>query len=72
MRILSFICFFQLSIVGLNPQNQGITLQRCEGDCDTNADCEGDLKCFERKTNDPNPPGCSGTPHKNYDYCYDG
>lgn len=32
----------------------------CEGDCDTNAECRGDLVCFQRNAGD-NVPGCSLT-----------
>jgi len=45
-------------------------LQACEGDCDSDDDCAGDLKCFKRKSA-PLVPGCSGTPRLNIDYCYD-
>ena len=46
-------------------------LDRCEGDCDTDADCKGNLKCFQRNNGEP-VPGCSGNPsRRDYDYCYD-
>jgi len=42
----------------------------CEGDCDKDSHCEGDLRCFE--TNGHNDvPGCQGNLVKNRDYCYD-
>ena len=31
----------------------------CEGDCDNDDDCEGDLECYQRGKND-SVPGCSG------------
>jgi hypothetical protein len=31
----------------------------CEGDCDTNDDCEGDLVCYQRDPGD-DIPGCDG------------
>jgi len=31
----------------------------CEGDCDNDDGCSGDLKCFQRDGNEP-VPGCSG------------
>jgi hypothetical protein len=34
-------------------------LGRCQGECDTNEDCEGDLICFQRDPGDP-VPGCLG------------
>ena len=47
----------------------------CEGDCDIDSDCEGDLECF--KSQDVNAvPGCSGTrptrprDDNKVDYCY--
>ena len=39
------------------PTNQ-CTL--CEGDCDNDEDCEGDLICFQREPYDP-VPGCQGS-----------
>lgn len=31
----------------------------CEGDCDRDSDCKGDLKCFHRdEDDDPLTPGC--------------
>lgn len=36
--------------------------EKCEGDCDTDTDCQGDLVCFQRrgKTKNADVPGCSG------------
>ena len=46
-------------------------LDKCEGDCDTDADCKGNLKCFQRSNGEP-VPGCSGAgARRDYDYCYD-
>ena len=33
--------------------------EKCEGDCDSNADCDGSLTCFFRNGLE-NVPGCSG------------
>ena len=41
----------------------------CEGDCDRNADCAGDLKCFQR-SGTTRVPGCSGSGSPGADYCY--
>lgn len=47
----------------------------CQGDCDSDDDCEGDLKCF--RDDDPKTvPGCQGNRRKNrsgnrVDFCYD-
>ena len=45
-------------------------LDRCEGNCNTDDDCLGDLKCFVRNHFEP-VPGCSGLGEKGRDYCYD-
>jgi hypothetical protein len=54
--------------VGLDPKNLG----RCEGDCDADSDCIGDLVCFGR-TGAPflDVPGCSGglDDASLFDYC---
>ena len=42
----------------------------CEGECDNDAQCKGDLKCFLRTGFTP-VPGCSGTGIEDWDYCYD-
>ena len=55
--------------MGWDSDTSTTKLTKCEGDCDTNADCDGTLQCFHRAHNDPNPPGCSGTPVGSQDYC---
>ena len=46
----------------------------CQGDCDDDLDCAGDLKCFKR-SNGEDVPGCIGNTEANAglgtDYCYD-
>ena len=45
----------------------------CEGDCDTDNDCAGALKCFQRDASSSLVPGCQagGTGDvSSYDYCY--
>jgi Ca2+-binding EF-hand superfamily protein len=54
-----------------NPGGGGL----CEGDCDTDADCAGALKCFHRSSTDSAVPGCaesdiSAANPTNWDYCY--
>ena len=47
-------------------------LNECEGDCDEDKDCAGDLICFERKSNEyKSVPGCLGgeTDSSGTDYC---
>ena len=48
------------------------TLGNCEGDCDKDEHCAGDLKCFHRSSGGP-VPGCEGTypEHISWDFCYD-
>jgi hypothetical protein len=41
----------------------------CEGDCDSDSDCESGLKCFLR-SGFKAVPGCSGRGHNGADYCY--
>jgi len=54
-----------LSWLGWSP---GSGLTECEGDCDYDSDCSGNLLCFH----DGVPPGCSGSVYSSYsDYCYD-
>ena len=43
---------------------------QCEGDCDRDTDCRGNLICFQR-TGDENVAGCWGTALDGWDYCYD-
>jgi len=55
---------------GCTPQSQ---CDVCEGDCDSDADCMGGYKCFQRDYGEK-VPGCfrggSGD-ERAYDYCYD-
>ena len=43
---------------------------QCEGDCDRDTDCEGDLICFQRE-DDESVAGCIGDASSGWDYCYD-
>lgn len=63
--------FYSLIEAG-NDGNPGAAfpLGRCEGDCDNNGDCEGDLICFQRNENDE-VPGCRGDADAAMDYCTD-
>lgn len=46
-------------------------LQACDGDCDSDDDCFGNLKCLQRG-GDEEVPGCIGTyAVAKKDYCYD-
>ena len=45
--------------------------EECEGDCDNDDQCAGDLVCFYNGAGETNvPPGCHGTASNNWDYCY--
>jgi hypothetical protein len=44
-------------------------LPECSGDCDSDYDCFGDLKCWERRGLDP-VLGCNGLGKSGKDYCY--
>ena len=48
---------------GLNP---GSGLQRCQGDCDSDGDCTGDLVCYQRDDTHAHVPGCAGTPREDW------
>jgi len=52
---------------GPNPDHM---LSQCEGDCDKDSMCEGDLICFNRDEGEP-VPGCTGVPYGVFDYCID-
>ena len=42
----------------------------CEGDCDSDQQCRGDLKCFQRNGVQA-VPGCMGSGTSGSDYCYE-
>eukprot|EP01084_Bolivina_argentea_P253259 425347_1 len=48
----------------------GKNLIECQGDCDSDSDCLGDLKCYQRNSGEGGAPGCIGTPTDGWDYCY--
>ena len=50
--------------------NYNFPLKVCEGDCDSNQDCEGGLVCFQRNSFEP-VPGCTGNGVWRLDYCID-
>jgi hypothetical protein len=52
------------------PKNN-FPLGKCEGDCDEDKDCNGNLICYQRGDNNPNEsvPGCQGTGSSKADYC---
>ena len=52
-----------------NKGNKGDIMGVCEGDCDNNSECAGDLYCFQRSANEV-VPGCVGAGVRGKDYCY--
>jgi len=54
-----------------NGWNPVLPLGLCEGDCDSNDECMGDLVCFLRNNYEPVPmcSGGSGGDRSGYDYC---
>ena len=59
--------------IELSGSNDGSArnLQRCVGECDSNAQCAPGLLCFQRSNDEP-IPGCKGSGSgRDWDYCYD-
>lgn len=46
----------------------GFNLEQCQGNCNSDNNCAGELKCFQRSGLDP-VPGCSGTGRRHIRYC---
>ena len=42
-----------------NEGNNGDIMGVCEGDCDNDSECAGDMICFQRPSNEV-VPGCVG------------
>ena len=46
----------------------------CEGDCDHDSQCKGDLRCFQRTSSTQTVPGCENIGYVkstgDHDYCY--
>ena len=58
-----------LQVVGNNGLPSSVfPLGRCQGDCDENVDCAGELVCFQRDAGQA-VPGCKGTAVESNDYC---
>jgi len=53
-----------VSVRGRNNPKLGM----CEGDCDSDRDCQNGLKCHQRGRTGK-VPGCAGTPKPYWDYC---
>lgn len=60
-----------LQYVGNNNRPKtAFPLEKCQGDCDNDDDCAGQLKCYQR-SDDELIPGCLGKGKNRKDYCYD-
>eukprot|EP01084_Bolivina_argentea_P061679 112756_1 len=64
-------CYDPTRVFVHDVNSNGNNLIECQGDCDSDSNCVGNLKCFQREPNAPNPPGCQGTATNDWDYCYD-
>lgn len=54
---------------GASPPSSVFPLGVCEGDCDVDSDCEGNLRCLQRGSNAGPVPGCNGRDDGKTDYC---
>ena len=60
----------ELEFLGWGPANR-TALGECQGDCDSDDECEGDLVCFYNDAFETNvPDGCIGTAYDHVDYCH--
>lgn len=61
-------------LLNFYPAFKNYPLGNCEGDCDEDGHCDGELKCFFRRGLET-VPGCTGEGVENNDYvciiCYD-
>lgn len=58
-----------LTFLGGMPPSDAFPLNMCEGDCDADEDCDGELLCFKRN-GDEEIPGCTGSAVSGEDYCF--
>jgi hypothetical protein len=59
-----------LTKVGDNGEPSNVfPLQVCEGDCDSDNECDKGLKCMQRSGTEA-VPGCEGEGERGKDYCY--
>jgi hypothetical protein len=57
----------RLVVTGTGPD---LSLEKCEGHCEDDSDCAGELKCFKRLYLQE-VPGCDGLGAVRMNYCYD-
>jgi len=46
-----------------------VTLGPCQGDCDSDAECDTGLYCYQRNGAAGLVPGCNGKPNDDWDFC---
>ena len=56
-------------LLGKNDAIQPYQLGLCEGDCDSNEDCQYGLVCYQKSSSESGVPGCEGTDSSSRDYC---
>ena len=72
MRVVSVKPPGQVKNLGWSGCSSSTPCAACAGDCDSDSDCAGHLKCFQRNGNGQRVPGCSAAGLKSsVDYCYD-
>eukprot|EP00397_Hematodinium_sp_SG-2012_P048046 GEMP01054883.1.p1 GENE.GEMP01054883.1~~GEMP01054883.1.p1 ORF type:complete len:285 (+),score=29.30 GEMP01054883.1:56-910(+) len=65
-------CSVLVSNIGEDVCSSTRPCRMCEGDCDYDDQCAGNLKCFQRAGNDTTDFGCGSTGlREGYDYCYE-
>lgn len=61
-----------LQTLAFRGSDPSFILNQCEGDCDSDSDCAGNLICFEKDLGDSSVvPGCQGQDSTRNDYCID-
>ncbi|CAB9527248.1 expressed unknown protein [Seminavis robusta] len=53
------------------PTPSGPAMGVCQGDCNTDSDCQSGLICYQRNSGEPIPQGCSGNINSPEDFCFD-
>jgi hypothetical protein len=65
---LTPVALFVVFSADEEPGVAGYPLQECQGDCDSDDECAGELICFQRDVNGV-VPGCVGVAVDDTDYC---
>lgn len=59
----------ELVSFGGSPPAFRFPLGLCQGDCDSDKDCQNGLVCYQRDGNQNQVPGCTGEDNSKTDYC---